>query len=246
MRLRILSEQEIDDLYARPRFTQPERDEYFALSAQEKAALEQFHSSKSKLFFMLQLGYFKARLMFFVFSLRDVGEDAAHIKRRYFSDFKDAGPAIAKGTRLKQQKLILKLCNYHNTDAAIRKNLQARARQAAAVCGKPTYVFRELMHHLAEQRVVIPAYSTMQEIVGRALAYGQQRLADIVHDGVDLSAKSALDRLLEDTRGLHEITLLKRDPRDFSNSEIRREVQRGDHIRELYELSQKLLPQLHI
>ena len=78
MRLRILSEQEIDDLYGRPHFTQQERDEYFALSAQEKAALEQFHSYKSKLFFMLQLGYFKARLTFFVFGLKDVEEDAAY------------------------------------------------------------------------------------------------------------------------------------------------------------------------
>jgi len=246
MRLRILSEQEIDDLYGRPHFTQQERDEYFALSAQEKAALEQFHSYKSKLFFMLQLGYFKARLTFFVFGLKDVEEDAAYLKRRYFPDFNDAGSAIAKGTRLKQQKLILKLCNYRNTDAAIQKNLQVRARQAAAVCSKPVYVFRELMHHLAEQRVVIPAYSTMQDIVGLALAYEQQRLADIVHYSVDPSAKSALDRLLADTQGLHEITLLKRDPRDFSNSEIRREVQRGEQMRELYELSQRLLPQLHI
>jgi hypothetical protein len=39
MRLRILSEQEIDDLYGRPHFTQQERDEYFALSVQEKPRL---------------------------------------------------------------------------------------------------------------------------------------------------------------------------------------------------------------
>jgi hypothetical protein len=141
---------------------------------------------------MLQLGYFKARLTFFVFGLRDVEEDADYLRRRYLPDFNDAGSAIAKGTRLKQQKLILKLCNYRNMDAAIRKNLQARARQAAAVCGKPIYVFRELMHHLAEQRVVIPAYSTMQDIVGGALACEQQRLADIVHYSVDPSAKSTL------------------------------------------------------
>ena len=103
------------------------------------------------------------------------------------------------------------------------------------------------MHHLAEQRVVIPAYSTMQDIVGRALVYEQHRLANIVQQQCrPLPAKSALDRLLEDTQGLHEITLLKRDPRDFTNSQIRREVERGEQMRELYELSQKLLPHLHI
>jgi hypothetical protein len=36
MRLKILSDDEIDALYGRPRFTQEERVEYFTLSAQEK------------------------------------------------------------------------------------------------------------------------------------------------------------------------------------------------------------------
>ena len=41
MRLRILSDSEIDALYGRPRFTQEERVEYFSLAPAEKSALEQ-------------------------------------------------------------------------------------------------------------------------------------------------------------------------------------------------------------
>ena len=246
MRLKILSADEIDALYARPRFTQEERDEYFALSTQEKATLGQLHSLKSKMFFILQLGYFKARRMFFVFALNDAPEDAAHVRAKYFSAFADVDPEIAERTRLKQQKLILDLCKYRNADTVIRKTLQARALQAAAVCGKPIYVFQELMHYLAQELVAAPGYSTMQDIVGRALVQEQRRLASIVDNHIDPSAQSALNRLLEDIQGLHEITLLKRDPRDFSNSEIRREAKRGEQMRELYELSQRLLPHLHI
>ncbi len=91
-RLIILSSAEIDALYGRPRFTQQERAEYFALSDSEKAALGQLHSLKSRVFFILQLGYFKARCMFFLFSLRDVEEDVAYIRERYFPDFNDADP----------------------------------------------------------------------------------------------------------------------------------------------------------
>lgn len=114
------------------------------------------------------------------------------------------------------------------------------------VCSKPGYVFRELMHYLVEQRVVAPGYSAMQDTIGGALAYEQRRLAGIAYEHIDPSAKEALKRLLEDTKGLHEITLLKRDPRDFSNHEIRGEVQREEQTRELYALSQKLLPHLNI
>lgn len=246
MRLTILNEEEIDALYGRPRFTQEARAEYFTLSAREKTALGQFHSLKSRLFFVLQLGYFKASRMFFVFGLREVEEDAAYLVETYFPEVEDDDAAIAKGTRLRQQRLILEICNYGSCDAAMQKKLHAKARQVATVYGKPVYVFRELMHSLAEQRIVAPGYSTMQDIVGGALAYEQRRLAGIAKVHVDPSASTALRRLLEDSPGLHEITKLKRDPRDFSNHEIKREVQRKEETRELYQLSQRLLPHLKI
>ena len=63
-RLHTLSDDEIEALYGRPRFTPEERLEYFTLSPVEKAALEPFHSIKSRIYYNLQLGYFKARQMF--------------------------------------------------------------------------------------------------------------------------------------------------------------------------------------
>jgi hypothetical protein len=75
-RLRILGDDEIQALYGRPRFTDDERLEYFALSPTEKATLEQLHSIKSRIYSILQLGYFKSHHMFFVFDLPDVEEDA--------------------------------------------------------------------------------------------------------------------------------------------------------------------------
>ena len=112
MRLKILSGDEIDALYGRPRFTHDERVEHFALSPTETTALERLHSIKSTIFFILQLGYFKARHMFFAFDLREVEDDVAYVRERYFPDADQVDPTIAKGTRLKQQRLILELCNY--------------------------------------------------------------------------------------------------------------------------------------
>ena len=190
MRLTILNEEEIDALYGRPRFTQEARAEYFTLSAREKTALGQFHSLKSRLFFVLQLGYFKASRMFFIFGLREVEKDVAYLVGTYFPEVEDDDAAIAKGTRLRQQRLILEICNYRSCDAAMQKKLHAKARQAATVYGKPVYVFRELMHSLAEQRIVAPGYSTMQNIVGGALAHEQRRLAGIPKVHVDPSART--------------------------------------------------------
>jgi hypothetical protein len=127
-----------------------------------------------------------------------------------------------------------------------RQALAAKARQAAMVSARPIYIFRELMHFLAEQRSVAPGYSFMQETVGQALTHEQHRLSSILSQYLSASDVAHLHRLVEDSPGLYEITQLKREPRDFSASEITRESRRGAQIDDLYRLAQKLLPELKI
>src|SRR5512135_1066804 len=132
-RLRILRDEEIDALYGRPRFTPEEREEYFALSLAETAALEQFHSIKSRIYATLQLGYFKARQMFFALDPNEIAEDTRYIQERYFPQAPCPDLTITKVTRLRQQRVILTLCNYRTCDAKERRRLPTKARQAASV-----------------------------------------------------------------------------------------------------------------
>jgi len=229
-RLRILGDDEIEALYGRPHFTDDKRLEYFALAPTEKATLEQLHSIKSRIYFILQLGYFKSHRLFFVFDLPEVEEDARYIQGQYFPNFQLDDLDITKVTRLRQQGIILGLCNYRSCDAEQRQALAAKARQAAMVSAKPIYVFRELMHYMTEQRVVVPGYTLMQDTVGQALTHEQERLSTIASHYLSPSDVENLHHLLEDSPGLYEITQLKREPRDFSASEIKREIQRGAQI----------------
>jgi hypothetical protein len=124
--LRILDEDEIEALYERPRFTEEERIQYFGLSPTEKAALEQFHSIKSRIYWILHLGYFKAKQLFFTFELAEVAEDARYIQEQYFPDsplteLESAPLDITKVTRLKQRRSILDLCRYRLCGAQERR-----------------------------------------------------------------------------------------------------------------------------
>src|ERR1044071_4481528 len=231
-RLRILGNDEIEALYGRPHFLSEERIEYFALSPLEKAALEQFKSVKPKIFFILQLGYFKARHLFFIFGLSEVEEDVNYIRAEYFSDFamNSINLEISKVTRLKQQRSILELCNYHSCGPQQRRQLDIKARQSVRVCAKPVYVFRELMNYLEEHRITVPGYSFMQDMVGSAMLYEQKRLITSTRNYLKPSDVETLKRLLENSQGLYEITQLKREPKDFSTGEIKREINRGEMI----------------
>lgn len=78
-RLKILSDDEIHRLYSRPIFPHQERVQYFTLSHVEKEVLQTLRSIKSKVYFILQLGYFKSKQLFFQFKLSEVKEDIQYI-----------------------------------------------------------------------------------------------------------------------------------------------------------------------
>jgi hypothetical protein len=205
-RLRILNEDEIETLYGRPRFTHEERRSYFSLSQPEKEILQLFRSIKAQAYFVLQLGYFKAKHLFYLFSFHEVEEDLKYVLEQYFDNGALDNSTINKRTRLKQQHLILQLTNYRNCGAEERKKLEIKAHKAVAVCSKPLYILRELLHYLFEQHIMVPGYSFMQEIVGRALVYEQNRLTKILKNHLEQSHINVLKQLLEDSYGLYMIT----------------------------------------
>ena len=209
--------------------------------------LAELRSVKSQIYFILQLGYFKAKHLFFTFNLHEAEEDVQYILQQYFNQTEiDIESTINKRTRLKHQRLILQLYNYWNCDAEQRQALEVKARQAAMVCSKPVYVFQQLMHYLQEHRIIAPGYSSMQDTVGQALTSEQDRLTTLVRHHLQNPDRETLNLLLSDSQGLYEITLLKREPKDFSLGEIKREIHRGEQIHNLYRLAEKLLPHLLI
>ena len=108
--------------------------------------------------------------MFFVFKPREVKEDIQFIRERYFPDYHDSDLSISKVTRLKQQRMILKLGNYRDWGARQRAMLEGGPAASGNGLQQAHLFFRELMHFLEEQHILPPAYSTMQKIVGGALA----------------------------------------------------------------------------
>ena len=246
-RLQILSADEIEALYSRPRFSEEEREEYFSLTASEQELLQQLRTVKSKTYFILQLGYFKAKRQFFSFELNEVEGDLNTILAQHFADHLTPDfSAIDKATRIKQQRLIRQRFGYRRCDAAARRQLAGKAKREVQISAKPVYLFRQLANHLGDHKIVLPSYSTMQDIIGQAISEEQKRLTAIVRQHLKPFDLQALEQLLADTEGLYEITQLKREPRDFSYREIKREIQRGEQLQHFYWLAKALLPVLNI
>lgn len=142
--------------------------------------------------------------------------------------------------------MILDLFQYRLCGAEERDQLETKARLVARVCSKPIYVFRELSAYLTEQRIVVPGYSTLQDMIGSALTAEQNRLLTLVDQQLAAQEKTALQHLLADTAGLYAITRLKQEPKDFTLGEIKDEIKRGQQLCPLYRRAKQLLPLLDI
>lgn len=82
-RISLLSETEINDLYARPDFNQHERTLYFSINEVERDVLNHYSNVRTRVYFILQLGYFKARQQFFKFTFEDVLDDVEYTQSRH-------------------------------------------------------------------------------------------------------------------------------------------------------------------
>lgn len=120
------------------------------------------------------------------------------------------------------------------------------ARNSAKISSKPIFIFREIIHFLEVHRIILPGYSFLQDIVSQSLIAEDQRLKIILQNKLTAADIERFDELFSDSDELYEITNLKREPRDFTLSEIRREIERGVKIKELYQTGKQILPLLEI
>jgi hypothetical protein len=247
-RMTVLRDEEIKQIYGLPRFTEEQRNTYFALNPSEKQEVTKLRSVKTRVYFILQLGYFKAKKIIFVFEPAEVKADASHILKRYYSeqDECDTNLIFSYYIRNDHQKRILRLMNYQRASEQIRSELLQKAIALVRIHTKPVYVFRELLVRLENRQIVIPGYTVLQNIIVKALAHERKRLELATSSLLTAQDRVILNRLLATGDTLYELTLIKKEPKDFGFNETRSELARLTGLKEFYLSTQRILPALGI
>ena len=246
--LNILHQDEIEQLYGLPCFDLEQRDQYFYLEPSEQDQMESYRSLATRVYFVLQLAYFKANQQFFVFVFNQVISDVHYVLRRYFPKTElISQTGISKPTRLAQQRVIMKLFGFRPSTPGIRNLLVQKASRLTRIHCDPIYIFRELVHYLQQQRIILPAYSIMQRfIVGKALIMERMRMEQLMERLLTSEDRLTLDQLLEQKNGLYLITYLQQEPSNFNYQQMRSQVERKRALQPLYELAKRVLVQLDL
>ncbi len=171
------------------------------------------------------------------------------IRRLYFPKEKKKIRKLEKvaiNTVLKHRRTIAELYNYQFCSRPQRKLIEQTAQNSARISSKPIYIFREILTFLQNHRIILPGYSFLQDVISKSLLAEEDRLQTLLKNKLTSTETEKLEKLLADSVGFYEITNLKREPRDFGFSEIKREIERGAKIKEIYQSAKEILPNLEI
>src|SRR5665648_298884 len=193
-RIKILEDHEIDELYGLPRFYPDDRTYYFSLTQAERDISNSYRTLENRVLFILQVGYFKAKTMFFSFEFNEVHDDVRHILQQHFSFSPDIQwiEPVLRQTKHPQQQKILALYGYRTCNALERIRLVEKALQFVKISAKPIYLFQMLIHYLETHRIVVPGYRFLQDILSLFLDEGIAD--DVAFSEVKRRAFTILDR----------------------------------------------------
>ena len=141
--INLLSKSEISDIYDIPDFNDHEREMYFALNEEEASMLSTFHTINTKVFFILQLGYFKAKHRFFQFDLQKVAVDIGFIGKKYYQK-QTFSSIISRGRIYHQRKMILKYYQYQECSEKILDKLKEQFIDLLKLYPKPHNVITQV------------------------------------------------------------------------------------------------------
>lgn len=245
-RLAILSDEEINDLYRRPTFTDDERLLYFDLSDAEHAVVATRRETNG-VYLVLLLGYFKAKRQFFEIDPDVAHEDIDHVLERHFpalvrkSTRRKTLQPLSPNLRIELQKLVLQLLNFRPWNKSERDALAERIQHIATRSTQPRYLLREALQYVERERLPTPAYSTLQDIIGNVVANERTRLTDLLEKTLTKSLRAEFDALLQAGESMYRISVLKHEPKDFSYKALKEEVERRQRLKPLHAFAQRFL-----
>lgn len=246
-RIHLLSSTEVEELYARPEFNAYEQRLYFTLNQSERSALTQHSNIKTRIYFILQLGYFKAKQQFFNFSLDDVSNDVQFIMSSYYSDTTSSqftGSLSRKYSR-KQRQAILSLFNYRDWSPKYTPEIESHIGDLLRYYPKGHSAFRQLLAYFDHQKIIIPSYRTLQDMFSRAFVAEEKRMNAIMMN-IPTSEKEQLSSLIHKDDGITALNIIRADQKDFQYTAVKTEVDKAFRIVDLYTFAKGFIPSLNL
>lgn len=233
-RISILTEAEIDELYALPKFTQKEREEYFSLDEEILREVRSMRKMGPPLYLILLIGYFRAKPVSLTFRFQDVQADLEYIRDTHLTGRKIPKQDLPKSTKHKLATKMLSIvgCNRFSRQQHLPK-LRKRLEDVATIHAEAKYVFDECIAFFGQERIALTGYTTLQDIITVTLSSERKRIESILAKKMTRSTKERLLDILNKHGLLNSLSTQKGSAKDFSPTDVGNEVATHSAIKEV-------------
>lgn len=167
-RIDLLPQAEIEDLYGRPIFNDEEKLLYFTLTESESLATMKYAKVRTRLYFILQLGYFKAKQQFYSFNIDEVAEDAKFVNNVFLNGKSILSGKITREYAKNQRDAILKLCCYRLLSDDTEEQVTSHLCSLIKIYPKYHNALRQLIIYFDQNNIVLPNYRVLQDLFTKA------------------------------------------------------------------------------
>lgn len=245
-RLAVLNSAEQEALYSLPDFDDTQRLEFLALDESELALACSRQGLPAQIYCIHQIAYFKAKHLFFRFGWSDVKDDSNFILSRYFHGESLPDQSPTKHERYAQREKICALYGYRPWSSSLSAQLEQQAAHIVHRDVTPGFVATELIIWLNAHKIIRPGYTTLQELVRKALSDERQRLERILAERLDDTMIAKLEKLTERDDTLSRLAVLRQDARDFGWRQMLHEREKRAILEPLHRKACDILPVLNI
>jgi hypothetical protein len=245
-RIQLLSELEISDLYSQPELNHDERKLYFTLNAHELSVLNRYSNTRTCVYFILQLGYFKAKQQFFDLKFENVLADIQYIFSTFFYDAETILSGQVSRNYINQQRNdILKLFGYQDWSPKLEPQIEIYICKLLRYYPKAHNALRQVLIYFSNKQIIIPGYRKFQDMFTAAFSLEEKRLRAIIYS-IPKRQQKRLSALIDKEDGISKLNIIRADQKNFQYTAVINEVEKARDIADLYEFAKKFIPTLEL
>jgi hypothetical protein len=250
--MRILNTVEKEAFDSPPVFNSVQRKQFFDLPIGVRRQADELRTPTNKVCFLVSCGYFKATKRFFLpesFHTRDV----EYVAARMGLSADDVGiDRYDKQTSARHQELILQHYGFRSMDADARAFIEGEIEAMVRSQLKPRLILWRCVDVLIREKVAVPVYFRLAELILRAINHRKRELAHLIDTTLAPDTRELLDALfvqsasvdgepVESATAAYKLTLLKKFSQSTKPSKVKERVA---DLGVLAELHRQLQPPL--
>lgn len=243
----LLTPTELLDIYGAPTLNEVEVREYLTFNQAETKALKKYSNPADAVYFATCLVYFKLKHTLVDFKYQEITLERRHIMERYLPNKKS--PRALPQDRYRKIKLenkALKLCGYERYSEKICAQLDLKGKLLKLATSHPRQrqLCKAFLDLLIRNRVAIPAYSTVQDIVSEIWNKENSRVIKNYKRYTTKSQRDIITTLLLKTEKHYNIISIKQDMKGFNTSELESETSKYNNLQPVFKIAKQVLPKL--